>query len=133
MTEPRRRNQDFVALVQATRERLQALYQSSRTPTAMRAAKRQVFEQMRESYQALRDGPWRGYAGYDQWFEQDLDNAALLPVGLYNTWTPAFGQLFAQARGHWPQFYDAVERLGERSADERKRMLDALLEQAQGD
>ena len=133
VTEPRRRNQDFVALVQATRERLQALYQSSQTPTAMRAAKRQVFEQMRESYQALRDGPWRGYAGYDQWFEQDLDNAALLPVGLYNTWTPAFGQLFAQARGKWPQFYDAVERLGERSADERKRMLDALLEQAQGD
>lgn len=45
----------------------------------------------------MRDRQWSGARNYDGWFARVLNNAALLPVGLYDEWVPAFSALFGQA------------------------------------
>ena len=57
-----------------------------------------------------------------------MNNARLLPFGLYDQWVPAFAALFRQSGGDWVKFYAAVEKLGALEATERKAALKALAE-----
>lgn len=122
----RRRQEDFVALVSGAREALEALYAQDLPEDTMRAGKRAVFERLRADYRALRDGAWNGWSGYDRWFDEYLNNAKLLPVGLYHRWVPAFEALFVELGGDWEAFYAAVERLGAFDAEAREAELQAL-------
>jgi predicted aminopeptidase len=55
-----------------------------------------------------------------------MNNARLLPFGLYDQWVPAFAALFRQTGGDWVAFYAAVERLGALPAGARKVALNVL-------
>jgi len=118
---------DLSRLVLATRDRLAAIYASDLSEPAMRRAKRDEFVHMRQAYRQLRDGSWNGDRRFDRWMAQPLNNASLVPFGLYDQWVPAFAALFEQVGGDWPRFYAEVADLGRLPADERKRQLDALL------
>ncbi|HAW22116.1 MAG TPA: aminopeptidase, partial [Pseudomonas sp.] len=63
---------------------------------------------------------------FDRWMNRPLNNASLVPFGLYDQWVPAFAALYEQVGGDWSRFYAAVASLGRLPADERKRQLDAL-------
>lgn len=117
---------DLSRLVLDTRERLAALYASDLGVTEMRVAKAEEFSRMRQSYRQLRDGPWKGDTRFDRWMAQPLNNASLVPFGLYDGWVPAFAVLFEQVGRDWQRFHARVEALGELSSDERKRLLDSL-------
>lgn len=117
---------DFSRLVLATRDRLAAIYASDLSEPAMRAAKREAFMHMRKAYRQLRDGPWHGDRRFDRWMAQPLNNASLVPFGLYDHWVPAFEALFEQAGGDWQQFYAEVAALSRLPADERNHRLEAL-------
>lgn len=117
---------DLSRLVLQTRERLAALYASDLTENEMRAAKADEFSRMRQSYRRLRDGPWMGDTRFDRWMAQPLNNASLVPFGLYDTWVPAFAALFEAVGGNWARFHARVEALGRMPSDERKRLLDSL-------
>ena len=56
-----------------------------------------------------------------------LNNAKLLPFGLYDQWVPAFAQLFEQAGQHWPAFYAHVELLAQQPLSQRQQTLKELL------
>ena len=122
----RKQYADLSRLVLQTRDRLAAVYASDLSEAAMRAAKRDAFMRMRQTYRRLRDGPWHGDGRFDHWMAQPLNNASLVPFGLYDRWVPAFAALFEQAGGDWQRFYAEVARLGRLSADERARRLEAL-------
>jgi predicted aminopeptidase len=92
----------------------------------MRAAKQAEFERLRQEYRALREREWGGQGRYDAWIEAPLNNAKLLPFGLYDKWVPAFAALFAEVGGDWPRFYQRVAALGELPAEARTRALEAL-------
>ena len=117
---------DLSKLALATRDRLTVIYASDLSESAMRAAKRDEFMRMRQTYLQLRDGPWKGDDRFDRWMNQPLNNASLVPFGLYDQWVPAFAALYEQVGGDWSRFYAAVASLGRLPADERKRQLDAL-------
>jgi predicted aminopeptidase len=121
-----RQRDQFVALVMASRARLERLYARPLAAEAMRAAKQAEFQRLRGEYAALRDGPWQGDGRYDAWFARPLNNARLLPFGLYEQWVPAFAALFAEAGGDWPRFHAAVAELARHDAAERERRLAAL-------
>lgn len=127
--EPQRqqRQAQFVKLVLATRERLDALYASAATQADKRAGKQAEFERLRREYAELRDHAWNGYRGYDEWFDGELNNARLLPFGLYDQWLPAFAVLYRDSGGDWPQFYAAAEALGNLAAAARTARLESLL------
>ncbi|HUP91850.1 MAG TPA: aminopeptidase [Solimonas sp.] len=127
----RERQQQFVQLVLAARDRLDQVYRSSVPKEDKRTAKAAAFVQLREDYVRLRDQAWGGFAGYEPWFQQgQLNNAKLLPFALYDQYKPAFAALFAQQGGDWSRFYAAARRLGEMPAEQRHRELEHLLARA---
>ncbi len=122
-----RQADQFTRLVLATRDRLQKLYRQPLAPEAMRIAKQAEFEHMRREYRALRDQQWHGVGLFDNWMNLPMNNAKLLPFGLYDQWVPAFAAVFKQVGGDWPQFFAEVERLGHLPVDERHATLNRLM------
>lgn len=123
-----RQRQQFIELVLASRERLQQLYASDLPESDMRIAKQAEFERLRRDYRALRQREWGGQGRYDAWIESPLNNAKLLPFGLYDQWVPAFATLFAQEDRDWRAFYAAVAALGRLPEADRRAALESLMQ-----
>lgn len=121
------RRDQFTRLVLDTRERLKALYRQPLSAEVMRARKAEAFERMRRDYRALRDEQWAGDKRFDAWINSPMNNAKLLPFGLYDQWVPAFETLFRQVNGDWQAFCHAVEKLGAMPVEARKAALRALM------
>ncbi|EJM13883.1 putative aminopeptidase [Pseudomonas sp. GM21] len=124
-TQEQRRDQ-FIQLVLDTRTRLEKLYAQPLPADQMRQRKAAEFERLRSEYRQLRDSQWAGDKRYDAWISAPMNNARLLPFGLYDQWVPAFSVLFRQEGGDWVRFYAAVEQLGALPVGERKAALRAL-------
>lgn len=123
-----RRRAQFTKLVLATRERLATLYRQPLAPAAMRQHKAQAFADLQRDYAELRDREWGGDGVFDAWFKlAPLNNARLLPFGLYDQDAPAFMQLFVEQGRDWLRFYAAAKRLAELPSVARRTELDRLL------
>lgn len=120
------RKAQFHRLVAEYRDKLRAIYASSLAPDAMRRAKADVISEMKQTYAELKVS-WGGYGGYDQWFGQPLNNAALGSITLYAQWVPAFQVLLEQEGGNLHRFYQRVATLAELPKTERSAALDLLL------
>lgn len=121
-----RRREQFLQLAAETREQLAAVYAGSGNAADQRADKQRILAELRGRYQKLKRS-WGGYAGYDRWFAQDLNNAKLAGVSTYYRLAPAFLALFAQEGGNFAAFYRAAERIGQLPPREREARLQALL------
>jgi predicted aminopeptidase len=122
----RQQREQFTALVLASRERLRALYARDLPAAALQAGKQAEFTRLRGDYQGLREREWAGKGRYDGWINTPLNNAKLLPFGLYEQWLPAFAVLFKRAGGDWPRFYLRVEQLAALPPLKRHAALRAL-------
>ena len=116
----------FTRLVLDTRSRLERLYTLPLPPEQMRQRKAAEFERMRGQYRQLRDSQWAGDKRYDAWINAPMNNARLLPFGLYDQWVPAFSALFRQKGGDWEKFYGAAQTLGAMPVQARKAALRVL-------
>ena len=101
---------DFLALIPAYRERLEALYRQPLAADVMRASKQRLFDDMQHDYGALKKS-WNGFAGYDRWFAQKPNNALLASVSIYTQQVPAFEALLREHGSDLPKFYAAVKTL----------------------
>jgi predicted aminopeptidase len=115
----------FIRLVLASRERLQAIYAGPLDDAGKRAAKQAEFERLRREYREVRIASGRGQA-FDAWMYGPMNNAKLLPFGLYDQWVPAFAALFKEVGGDWLRFYGRVEAWGG-AVEERKLALARLM------
>lgn len=127
----RRREQQFVRLVLETRAELAALYQQPLSPETLRVQKAEAFARLRERYARLRDSEWAGADDYRTWFSRTLNNASLLPIGLYDEWVPAFGVLFEDSQRNWTQFHARCAELSALGAAQRREQLSALQDRAE--
>jgi predicted aminopeptidase len=125
-----RQRDQFTELVLRARTRLEKLYTLPLPAEQMRQRKAAEFERLRSEYRQLRDSQWAGDKRYDAWINAPMNNARLLPFGLYDQWVPAFDALFHQVEGDWLRFYSAVEKLGSLPTAERKAALKALADGA---
>ena len=107
----------------AARERLKKLYASDASDAEKLQRKQQIFEQLRADYTDLRDTQWHGDHTYDDWFATPLNNAKLLPFGLYDKGVPAFATLFERCDGDWMRFYEAVRKVGNGPVAKRRAFL----------
>ena len=114
---------DFAELVARFRDRLAQLYDGSGDPESMRSVKARIFDEMRLEYRKLRE-QWGGFAGYDWWFDQPLNNAQLASIAIYTQLVPGFQQLLAESGGDLPRFYAAVEALAKMPVKDRLAALD---------
>ena len=117
----------FTQLVLDLRERLKTLYASGEDETAMAAGKQREIEAFRKRYLQWRDHDWPNDHSYDAWVAAPINNARLLPFGLYDQWTPAFAMLFQRAGRMWPAFYSEVRKLAEMPEQERHASLEHYL------
>ena len=121
-----RQREQFTERVLDTRKRLVLLYAQPMPADVMRQAKADEFERLRRDYRQLRDSQWGGDKRFDAWINGPMNNAKLLPFGLYDQWVQGFAGLFAQVGGDWQAFYDAVERLGRLPVTQRRAVLARL-------
>ena len=119
------RAEQFIALMLRLRERLQAIYDGDQADDAKRSAKAQAIAAMRVEYRALRDGEWQGYAGYDEFVNGEINNAKLVPFGLYHALIPGFARQFDRAGRDLPAFYKAVEKLSKADPEQRQQALES--------
>ncbi|HET6806995.1 MAG TPA: aminopeptidase [Frateuria sp.] len=118
--------QGFTALVLDLRGRLERLYASTHDPAVLARGKQAQIAAFRQRYVAWRDSHWPDDHRYDGWVEAPINNAKLLPFGLYDRWTGAFAALFEQAERQWGAFYAAVGALAGKSGAARERGLERL-------
>lgn len=113
---------DFLALLRKTRDELQQLYAQDLPEPGMRTAKQAVFADMRKDYEDLKQ-QWSGYAGYDNWFRRDLNNARLVAVSTYRRYVPAFEAMYEEAGRDMAAFYALARQVGELPDDERRQRI----------
>lgn len=118
-----RREEDFLALIADTRNELQRIYGSQENDSAKRAAKADAIKNLRARYKQTKTRRWNGYDGYDQWFDDPINNAKLATVAVYNDLLPAFSRLFEICSGDYEKFYRAVERIGKLDQQRRVKAL----------
>ncbi len=116
------RREDFRLLTHQTREKLDALYQSSAGEAEKRAGKAELMARMRADYAAMKQERWAGFSGYDRWFEE-ANNASLGVMAAYNELVPAFERLFEREGGDFERFYAAARRLAALPREERRAQL----------
>lgn len=118
------RAEQFIALMLRLRERLQVIYDGDQPDAAKRSAKTSAIAVMRDEYRTLRDREWQGYAGYDDFVNGDINNAKLLPFGLYHALIPGFARLFETAGRDLSAFYKAAEKLSKADPEQRRQALE---------
>jgi predicted aminopeptidase len=122
-----RRREDFAALVLKYRDALGRAYESGDTADDKRKAKIRLLGELGDEYRRLRDGAWGGYAGYDRWFGQEINNAVLASIGLYHQRVPTFEALLAAEGDDLPRFYARVGELARLSRPAREAELGRLV------
>jgi predicted aminopeptidase len=121
------RRQQFRALVQATRKRLEKIYQDT-SGEQREAMKQTAMREFREQYAQLRaswPGPATRYRGYDRWVAE-ANNASFGAQAAYDELVPGFEALFAREGGDWQRFYDAARRLEALPKEQRHQVLKEL-------
>lgn len=113
----------FTRLVLDLRNRLKNVYASGADQVTMEAGKRRELAAFRVRYAQWRDSQWPGEHRYDAWVAAPINNARLLPFGLYGQWMPAFAALFARSERSWPAFYADVRQLAHKPKSERDETL----------
>lgn len=126
-TAQQRRREQFVQLADEYRGRLRTLYSVSLTHEEMRRAKAGVLGDMKQAYAAMKKG-WGGDARYDQWFEQDLNNAKIASLSLYTQMVPAFEAMLEKEGRDLPRFYRRVTELSRLPKAERLAFLNGSTE-----
>lgn len=118
-----RQREQFLELVLDTRQRLETLYTQPLSEPQMRRMKDAEFERMRSEYRQMRDQQWAGNPRFDAWINAPMNNARLLPFGLYEQWVPAFSALFKHSADDWQRFYAEVERIAKLPPAQRHATL----------
>ena len=119
------RRAEFQQLVLKYQQRLKSLYATDLSDAAKRLAKQQTFHDLRAEYQSLKTS-WGGFAGYDRWFGQELNNAHLASIAIYTELVPAFRKLLQQEQGDFVRFYDAAKRAAKMAKEARTEYLKSL-------
>ena len=122
------RRSQFRALTQATRARLQDIYDHA-SGEEREVLKQQAMREFRERYEKLK-ASWPGdparYKAYDRWVAE-ANNAAFGAQAAYDELVPGFEALFERNGRDFRRFYDAAQQL---AREPRRQRHDTLKEMA---
>ncbi len=118
------RKDAFIDLAMKYRDRLKTLYASAVSDAEKRQKKAETFAAMKAQYLTLKSS-WGGYAGYDRFFAEELNNAHLVPVVTYSELVPGFRRVLAENGGNFKRFYAAVREIGKLPKEQRHSKLKA--------
>jgi predicted aminopeptidase len=115
----------FRDLVRTTRDKLYEIYASSLSDDEKRRGKAETIAAMKAAYDTAKAGE-PGLGGYDRWFAQKPNNAALAAIGIYTDRVPAFRELLHETDDDLPAFYERVRVLAAKPKALRDAELDSL-------
>ncbi len=118
----RQRYRQFTQLITKYQLMLKSLYSQNLTAEEKRTAKSLIFKKLRAEYIEMKND-WQENAGYDNWFNQPLNNATIISVSTYHDFVPAFIRLLAHCGGDLEQFYRKSKDLAKLPKAERHRQL----------
>jgi predicted aminopeptidase len=118
----KKRDIEINQLLQETRNKLKQLYKTDISEKEKRQYKKMIFSVMQKKYAQLKKG-WGGYSAYDQWMQQELNNAHLLLISTYHDLVPIFKNILKNEKYNLRSFYKAVERYGLLNKKDRKIKL----------
>ena len=108
-----------------TRDNLRMLYANPPNEIdPLRRSKAEIYNKLRNKLEALQNEP--GFFGVKGWLRRPMNNASLGSIAIYHRHVPAFRNLFESCKHNFPDYFKAVEKLGELPHAERHRALDIL-------
>lgn len=119
----RAEDQQFIALLRHTRDRLEQLYASPAPHQTKLRRKHQIFTELAADIRALESRLAVRSPLYDRWIAEGLNNADLASVSTYYDCVPGFERLLQQANGDLPRFYDAARKLAREPKPKRDSQL----------
>ncbi len=128
--EGRGREKDFVKLVLAARDQLQAVYSDARLSDAEKLRRKaDAIREMRENYAKLKARWGVAKSAYDEWFSEPINNAKLNTIAAYYDLVPAFQAVLRGQGGDIEKFYQAVGALAKMPLEKRRQALARAAEQ----
>lgn len=118
----KKRDTEINQLLQETRNKLKELYKAKISDKEKRQDKKEIFSVMQKEYAQLKKS-WGGYDAYDQWMQQELNNAHLLLISTYHDLVPTFKNILKKEKYNLRNFYSAVEKYGSLNKKDRKIKL----------
>ncbi len=115
----------FIERMMQTRTELAAVYAGAGDDSAKRAAKALAFVALERDMRQLAQAAGAGPSAL-RFFATPMNNAKLLPFGLYHQWYAAFGVLYEQQGRDWPRFHAAAKALARLDAVNRLNRLQQL-------
>jgi len=120
-----KRYDEFTDLILKYRTRLEAVYTSKQTDAVKRERKKNLFSGLVHDYEKLKQH-WGGYAGFDKWMLNDLNNAKLASVGNYHQWVSSLDNLLKACNEDLPCFYKRANKIAKLKPRDRLRELERL-------
>ncbi len=124
--ENKKRRADFIRIVSETQTRLGAHYAKQIDDQEKQKLKVQELVRLKNAYMTLQQ-KWEGRAGYDAWFDRDLNNAHIASVANYEDLLPAFRIVLHQENRDLNRFYERCAELAALPPDERTSAMQQLL------
>ena len=122
----RQRKRDFIELLTQHRQRLETIFASKLSDDEKRHQKAEVIASMQQTYRQIKETKWRGYSGYDIWFNEPITNAHFVLIATYEELVPAFQALHARS-GSLKQFYAEVKSMTKQDKARRREQLASLI------
>jgi predicted aminopeptidase len=123
LEEQRAEDQQFVALLRHTRDRLAKLYASAAPRSQKLRRKQQIFADLATDIRTLEHRLKVRAPLYDEWIAAGLNNADLASVDTYYDCLPGFERLLQQEGGDLPRFYAAARALSREPKSQRDAQL----------
>ena len=116
-----RRKKEFNFLLKKYRTKLKELYKENINEQEKLDDKKKLFAQLKKEYLQVKL-KWQGYDGYDQWMQQELNNAHLAIIATYNDLVPLFRERINKSE-NIIDFYSYITKLSEKELTDRKKHL----------
>lgn len=114
---------DFVQRALALREALGRLYARPLAPEEMRRQREERIEAFRRTHRERWAARGGGIDPFGDWVARPINNAKLVPLGLYDRWVSAFRALFVEVGADWGRFHAAAAELAALPAQAREARL----------
>ena len=112
----------FVDLLLTYQYQLRLVYESENSDDYKRIKKQTLLNSLKKDYEKL-SLTWNGYDGFDNWFDQPVNNARLSAVSTYRELVPAFIEHYHAVDQDISTFYQNMESLSNCSLKQRRQLL----------